>query len=213
MAKRMKKQTPAEIRKVLRAAAGSDGVVEIWHRESRSYDCAQIIEVGRNFVSYLEIDTDSMTYCGPTVLRLRIVDKVVARLHDGNFIPLGLRLLGRVRPAVPAIRLDKIAHAIVDLSTRSQIIEIRCADIMTNACWLGRVEEISGNEVLLTECRPRGRWSVKKLRFPLVQINKVTINSGYADALLLVANHYYDLDQRAEQKVKPPSARKKSKLH
>lgn len=206
-------QTTADIRKVLRSAASEGTYAHIWVSGNPEGQFADIVEVGKDFVAYLRIDIESMSYSGPNVVRIRAIMKAELAPEFGVLVRLGLQLMGRSRPAIPSVRLDKLAHSIADLSERSPLIQIEGEQLMNSGYWIGHVQEVSRTHIVLFEISPAGKWVEEPASLPLRMIDKVSINSGYMEALFRISKHYFDLEQEAEQAAKHRSPRQKRKSH
>ena len=214
MAKRMKKQTPAEIRKVLRAAAKDDQVVKVHFDEMEGSRRAYVIEVSKDLLLYVELDLNSMEYEGPNVARLSSVLGVsVDEAKVQKFYALGPMLLGHEKPTVPKIRLTSMAAVLTDFKEHYLCIWIEAPSEVRGACWIGNFWSVNRTTLQLFEINPDGRWKDDWSYFPIRAITHVKVNNGYVNALWLVANHLGKLEAEASDAVAEASPKKARKSH
>lgn len=198
MAKRMKKQTTAEIRKVLRAALKEDQFVEVRFDFEKRHRLARVIEVSSDFLVYFELETNSMGYEGPNVVRLSSVQGANIESNKREFYTLGPALLGHTKPTIPKIRLTSMATVLTDLDKHYNCVCFDAPSEMRDACWIGHVKSVNRTTLEMSEINPDGRWDEDVSYFPLRAITHVSVNTGYVNALWLVANHLGELEAGAE---------------
>jgi|HubBroStandDraft_2_1064218.scaffolds.fasta_scaffold115348_1 hypothetical protein len=136
------------------------------------------------------------------IRKLRVPDKY-AGFHEAVLKKRGIRF-----PRKPPVIVSSLAELLVTANRAFPLITIHREKVDGNACWIGRVVDVSRGRVTLLEIGPDASWDDDLETYRLSEITRVDFGGDYENALQLIGGSKY---QHAVDLIWGPSNHRKFK--
>jgi hypothetical protein len=143
-----------------------------------------IFDVGPKFF-LLALVSDHIWFDGFECFRISDVKKVNSE-PNAKFVEAALKKRGEQKPKKPAVSVETIQELLVSASESFPLVTIHRDVVSANACWIGRVLEVSRGNASLLEINPDASWDKRPSEYRLSEITRVGFGAEYEEALHLV---------------------------
>ena len=175
-----------EIAATLSAAMAERRLVRLTTRFDRWGVCGYVVGMGPGFVM-VAIVSDRIWFDGFECFRrpdiVAVEDDPYAEFHE-----TALARRGETLPDAPPVSLASIEELLTTAARAFPLVTIHIEEIDPDVCYIGRVCEIAGGELVMRDVTPAAKWATELDRYATVDITRVAFGGGYEDALALVAN-------------------------
>jgi hypothetical protein len=180
----------------LREAQQQQQLVRLWRSElEHGSFCGYVGGVGREFF-LLWVVGDGITYDGMYVMRHRDVSELEAPDKHHVFMEKALRhkqLLPRTPRGFP---LDSIREVVQAAGKVAPVIGVHVdSEEEAEVCYIGRLVGVEEDGFTLQEISPDAEWLREASFFGWDEVSTISMEDGYAQALLAVAGAPPPLEQ------------------
>jgi len=172
----------------LREAQESRQLVRLWREglEHGSF-CGYVGGGGREFM-LLWVVGDTITYDGLYVMRHRDVTELEAPDKHHAFMEKALALKQLVPELPKAFPLDSIREVVQAAGHRAPVIGVHVdSEDEAEVCYIGRLVGVEEDGFTLQEISPDAEWLREASFFAWDEVSTISMDDGYAQALLAVA--------------------------
>lgn len=178
------------VRARLRQAQDAGTLVRLWRGElEHGSFCGHVGGVGQEFF-LLWVVGDGLTYDGMYVMRHRDITELEAPDKHHAFMQKALALKG-LAPRPEAMRdfpLDGIREAVQAAGQRFGVIGVHVdSEDEAEVCYIGRLAGVEDEGFHMQEITPDAEWLREASFFAWDEVSTISMEDGYAQALLAVA--------------------------
>jgi hypothetical protein len=180
----------------LREAQESRQLVRLWREElEHGSFCGYVGGVGREFF-LLWVMGDTITYDGIYIMRHRDVTELEAPDKHHVFMEKALALKS-LTPTLPKdFPLDSIREVVEAAAKQSAVIGVHVdSEEEAEVCYIGRLVGVEEDGFSMQEISPDAEWLREASFFSWDEVSTISIDDGYAQALLAVAGTPPPLEQ------------------
>ena len=180
----------------LREAQQTQTLVRLWREElEHGSFCGYVGGVGREFF-LLWVVGDGITYDGMYVMRHRDVSELEAPDKHAPFMEKALAVK-HLMPRTPrGFPLDNIREVIQAAAVQAPVIGVHVdSEDESEVCYIGRLISVEEDGFNMQEISPDAEWLREASFFSWDEVSTVSIEDGYATALLAVAGAPPALEQ------------------
>jgi hypothetical protein len=170
-------------KELLRDAEKETNLVDLSRVEGFDTLRGYVVGIGSDLLVLHEVSND-ITLDGHSILRLGDVADVLA-LDEEHFAAHALKLLG-LEPSRPHVDVTSLESVFRSLAEREELATIALEKVAPDVAYIGRVERVESNGVLLGLIGPDARWG-KADFYAFSEITRVSFGGRYEAALLMVA--------------------------
>lgn len=176
------------VRAQLRGAQEKHQLVRLWRADiEHGSFCGYVGGVGREFL-LLWVVGDGITYDGMYVMRHRDISELEAPDSHHVFMEKALahkHLLPRTPRGFP---LDGIQDVVQAASQQAPVIGVHVdSEEESEVCYIGRLVSVDDDGFHMQEITPDAEWLREPSFFGWDEVSTVSMEDGYATALLAVA--------------------------
>ena len=180
----------------LREAQQTQQLVRLWRGElEHGSFCGYVGGVGREFF-LLWVVGDAITYDGMYVMRHRDITELEAPDKHAIFMEKALamkQLLPRTPRGFP---LDDIREVVQAAARQAPVIGVHVdSEDEAEVCYIGKLISFEDDGFYMQEISPDAEWLREASFFSWDEVSTVSIEDGYAQALLAVAGTAPPLEQ------------------
>lgn len=180
----------------LREAQQTQQLVRLWRGElEHGSFCGYVGGVGREFF-LLWVVGDAITYDGMYVMRHRDITELEAPDKHAPFMEKALamkQLLPRTPRGFP---LDDIREVVQAAARQAPVIGVHVdSEDEAEVCYIGKLISFEDDGFYMQEISPDAEWLREASFFSWDEVSTVSIEDGYAQALLAVAGTAPPLEQ------------------
>lgn len=180
----------------LREAQQQQQLVRLWRGElEHGSFCGYVGGVGREFF-LLWVVGDSITYDGMYIMRHRDISELEAPDKHAPFMEKALamkQLLPRLPRGFP---LDDIREVVQAAAKQAPVIGVHVdSEDESEVCYIGKLISFEDDGFYMQEISPDAEWLREASFFSWDEVSTVSIEDGYAQALLAVAGTAPPLEQ------------------
>lgn len=158
--------------------------VRLARRFEDSYIEGYVLAIGPKFF-LLALVNDKLWLDGFECFRIADIRKVRPAPYAA-FAEKALKLRGEHRPRNQRIKLDSIEDLLRSANRAFPLVTIHLEKADPDACYIGRVADISRRKVSLLQITPGAEWDEHPTSYPLKKITRVSFGGDYENALHLV---------------------------
>ena len=180
----------------LREAQQHRQLIRLWRAElEHGSFCGYVGGVGREFF-LLWVVGDSITYDGMYVMRHRDVTELEVPDKHHAFMEKALRLK-QLMPRMPrGFPLDSIREVVQAAGRVAPVIGVHVdSEDEAEVCYIGRLVGVEEDGFSLQEISPDAEWLREASFFAWDEVSTISMEDGYAQALLAVAGTPPPLEQ------------------
>lgn len=176
------------VRAQLREAQEKHQLVRLWRADiEHGSFCGYVGGVGREFL-LLWVVGDGVTYDGMYVMRHRDISELEAPDSHHVFMEKALahkHLLPRIPRGFP---LDNIHEVVSAAAQQAPVIGVHVdSEEESEVCYIGRLVSVDDDGFHMQEITPDAEWLHEPSFFGWDEVSTVSMEDGYATALLAVA--------------------------
>ncbi|HEV2540678.1 MAG TPA: hypothetical protein VGU03_13380 [Frateuria sp.] len=180
----------------LREAQQQQSLIRLWRAElEHGSFCGYVGGVGREFF-LLWVVGDGITYDGMYVMRHRDVSELETPDKHHVFMEKALKhkqLLPRTPRGFP---LDSIREVVQAAGKLAPVIGVHVdSEDEAEVCYIGRLVDVEEDGFTLQEISPDAEWLREASFFAWDEVSTISMEDGYAQALLAVAGAPPPLEQ------------------
>ena len=180
----------------LREAQQQQQLIRLWRGElEHGSFCGYVGGVGREFF-LLWVVGDSITYDGMYIMRHRDISELEAPDKHAPFMEKALamkQLLPRLPRGFP---LDDIREVVQAAAKQAPVIGVHVdSEDESEVCYIGKLISFEDDGFYMQEISPDAEWLREASFFSWDEVSTVSIEDGYAQALLAVAGTAPPLEQ------------------
>lgn len=180
----------------LREAQRLQQLVRLWRGElEHGSFCGYVGGVGREFF-LLWVVGDSITYDGMYVMRHRDISELEAPDKHAVFMEKALAMK-HILPRMPrGFPLDDIRDVVQAAAKQAPVIGVHVdSEDESEVCYIGKLISVEEDGFYLQEISPDAEWLREASFFAWDEVSTISIEDGYAQALLAVAGAAPPLEQ------------------
>lgn len=180
----------------LREAQQQKTLVRLWRGDlEHGSFCGYVGGVGREFF-LLWVVGDGVTYDGMYVMRHRDVSELESPDKHALFLEKALALKGIVPTPPAGFPLDDIHEVVQAAGVHSPVIGVHVdSEDEAEVCYIGRLLSVEDDGFNLQEITPDAEWLREPSFFAWDEVSTISLEDGYATALLAVAGEAPPLEQ------------------
>ncbi len=180
----------------LREAQQQGQLIRLWRGElEHGSFCGYVGGVGREFF-LLWVVGDSITYDGMYVMRHRDITELEVPDKHHSFMEKALALKGLQPNPPPGFPLDGIREAVQAAGQQSPVIGVHVdSEEEAEVCYIGRLVSTEDDGFYMQEISPDAEWLREASYFAWDEVSTISLDDGYAQALLAVAGAPPPLEQ------------------
>jgi hypothetical protein len=168
----------------LKRAMRDEGLVRFFRRFEDHLIHGYVLDVGPKFF-LLALVSDRIWLDGFECFRISDV-KGLKSEPKVKFVEAALKMRGERKPKKPAVNVKTIQELLLSASKSFPLVTIHREIVSANACWIGRVLDVSRGRVSLLEMNSDASWDKTPSEYRLNEITRVGFGADYEDALHLV---------------------------
>jgi hypothetical protein len=153
-----------------------------------------VLEVGPQFFLLALLGQD-MRFDGFQCSRLQDVKHLRPDPY-ADFAVTALRKRRQQLRKKPNVDISELPALLKSASKAFPLVTIHREGVKPDACWIGRVLDVTEKSVVLHEIGPDAVWEKRPSRFRLSEITRVEFGGGYEEALELVGGPAPGLERR-----------------
>jgi len=190
-----RKRLAAAGRRALRKAARGHLLARVFTSPGTKY-CSYMVEgyvvgLSHEWVLLNKVNGDTMRANGYSAARVKDVQMAsLLRDRQDDFVGRALALRGIQAVPQPDILLGDLPSLLSSTNTHSPLVTIhvkrKCLDL--GGCFIGRVDQIKKERLVLREMDRTARWS-RMRRLKMKHITHIEFGGGYEQALWQVSEH------------------------
>lgn len=180
----------------LREAQQQQQLIRLWRGElEHGSFCGYVGGVGREFF-LLWVVGDSITYDGMYVMRHRDISELEAPDKHAIFMEKALAMK-QILPRMPrGFPLDDIREVVQAAAKQASVIGVHVdSEEESEVCYIGKLISFEDDGFYMQEISPDAEWLREASFFSWDEVSTVSIEDGYAQALLAVAGNPPPLEQ------------------
>jgi hypothetical protein len=180
----------------LREAQENRQLVRLWREElEHGSFCGYVGGVGREFF-LLWVVGDTITYDGIYIMRHRDVSELEVPDKHALFMEKALTLKSLIPTLPQNFPLDNIREVVEAAARQSAVIGVHVdSEEEAEVCYIGKMVSVEEDGFNMQEISPDAEWLREASFFSWDEVSTVSIDDGYAQALLAVAGEAPPLEQ------------------
>ena len=180
----------------LREAQQTQQLVRLWRGElEHGSFCGYVGGVGREFF-LLWVVGDAITYDGMYVMRHRDITELEAPDKHAPFMEKALAMKQLLPRPPRGFPLDDIREVVQAAAKQAPVIGVHVdSEDEAEVCYIGKLISFEDDGFYMQEISPDAEWLREASFFSWDEVSTVSIEDGYAQALLAVAGTAPPLEQ------------------
>jgi len=180
----------------LREAQQQQQLVRLWRGElEHGSFCGYVGGVGREFF-LLWVVGDAITYDGMYVMRHRDITELEAPDKHAPFMEKALAMKQLLPRPPRGFPLDDIREVVQAAAKQAPVIGVHVdSEDEAEVCYIGKLISFEDDGFYMQEISPDAEWLREASFFSWDEVSTVSIDDGYAQALLAVAGTPPPLEQ------------------
>ena len=180
----------------LREAQQQQQLVRLWRGElEHGSFCGYVGGVGREFF-LLWVVGDAITYDGMYVMRHRDITELEAPDKHAPFMEKALAMKQLLPRPPRGFPLDDIREVVQAAAKQAPVIGVHVdSEDEAEVCYIGKLISFEDDGFYMQEISPDAEWLREASFFSWDEVSTVSIEDGYAQALLAVAGTAPPLEQ------------------
>ncbi|MGO4701867.1 hypothetical protein [Dyella sp. 2RAB6] len=180
----------------LREAQQQQQLIRLWRGElEHGSFCGYVGGVGREFF-LLWVVGDSVTYDGMYIMRHRDISELEAPDKHAPFMEKALAMKQLLPRPPRGFPLDDIREVVQAAAKQAPVIGVHVdSEDEAEVCYIGKLISFEDDGFYMQEISPDAEWLREASFFSWDEVSTVSIEDGYAQALLAVAGTAPPLEQ------------------
>jgi hypothetical protein len=180
----------------LREAQQQQQLIRLWRGElEHGSFCGYVGGVGREFF-LLWVVGDSITYDGMYIMRHRDISELEAPDKHAIFMEKALAMKHLLPRPPRGFPLDDIREVVQAAAKQAPVIGVHVdSEDESEVCYIGKLVSVEDDGFYMQEISPDAEWLREASFFSWDEVSTVSIEDGYAQALLAVAGNPPPLEQ------------------
>jgi len=180
----------------LREAQQQQQLIRLWRGElEHGSFCGYVGGVGREFF-LLWVVGDAITYDGMYVMRHRDITELEAPDKHAPFMEKALAMKQLLPRPPRGFPLDDIREVVQAAAKQAPVIGVHVdSEDESEVCYIGKLISFEDDGFYMQEISPDAEWLREASFFSWDEVSTVSIEDGYAQALLAVAGTAPPLEQ------------------
>lgn len=180
----------------LREAQQQQQLIRLWRGElEHGSFCGYVGGVGREFF-LLWVVGDAITYDGMYVMRHRDITELEAPDKHAPFMEKALAMKQLLPRPPRGFPLDDIREVVQAAAKQAPVIGVHVdSEDEAEVCYIGKLISFEDDGFYMQEISPDAEWLREASFFSWDEVSTVSIEDGYAQALLAVAGTAPPLEQ------------------
>ncbi|MGB7548307.1 MAG: hypothetical protein WBM14_11195 [Terracidiphilus sp.] len=170
---------------LLREALANALVVRFGNPYDEGSTHGYVLDIGPRFF-LLGLIGEDIRFNGFQCFRLEDVRRLQVPDPYADFIVAALRKRSQQIRKRPNVDLSSLSELLKSANCIFPLVTIHRECAKPDACWIGRVLDVTKSHVLMHEIGPDAFWDEKPSRYLLNQITRVEFGGDYEEALHLV---------------------------
>ena len=146
-----------------------------------------ILDVGPKFF-LMALQGDGVRFDGFSCFRIADIRNLRSDPYAA-FAEAAMKKLKEPRPKKPKVSVASTEELLLSASRSFPLITIHREKTRPDACWIGRLQEITHRQICLWEIGPDAKWDRKPTFYGLNEITAVEFGGEYEQALFLVGGN------------------------